>query len=210
LRALVFCGGVIEDYEAIKPFLKGELILCADGGAKHLRKLAIKPDWLLGDFDSIDGEDLEEFREKDVNILQYHRKKDYTDGEIGVEKALELGAKEIFIFGATGGRMDHTLGNVYLLEKILDQGAHGTIITGKDEIRCTRAQLSIKGSLGDYLSLLPLDPEVEGIFTTGLEYPLKGESLFRGSTRGLSNTFVEREAKITVKNGTLLVIKSMG
>jgi len=207
---LVFCGGVIEDYEKIKPYLfNRDILICADGGAKHLMALSLMPDWLLGDFDSIKRKDLEEFQKQGVKIVTYNTQKDFTDGEIGIDKALELGAREIFIFGATGGRMDHTLGNVFLLEKILDQGAFGTIITGKDEMMCTRDELILKGSLKHTISLLALDQEVEGIFTSGLEYPLKGESLFRGSTRGVSNTFVEREAKITVKNGTLLVVKSI-
>lgn len=210
MRAIVFCGGNIIDYSLVKGFIESDdCLICADSGAGHLRWLDFSPHWLVGDFDSVLGDDLSFFKSKGVLIENYDVDKDYTDGELAVRKAIDLGAKEIVIFGATGGRIDHTLGNVFLLEKIYKKDVLAKIISNNQEIMITKDSMELSGFKGDGISLFPLDQKVLGISTKGLKFPLNDETLYRGDTRGVSNEFLGDFAQINVKNGTLLVIKSI-
>lgn len=208
MKVLIFCGGHIEDYSRLVDSIEGDIIICADGGARHLRALNLIPDLLLGDFDSINKEDYNYYREKDVKILKFPEDKDYTDTELAIEEAFTYGASEITLIGATGGRLDHTLANVFLLKKILEKGIIGKIITGSDELILTKDYARINGNSSDKLTILALDKEVIGVTTVGLLYQLKDETLYCGSSRGVSNSFIANFGEVFVKKGILMIIKS--
>jgi thiamine pyrophosphokinase len=208
MKALIFCGGEIEDYVAIKKYLCGDIFICADGGARHMRKLNIVPDLLIGDFDSIIEEDLVFYKENNVRIVKFPQDKDYTDTELAIDEGVDMGAAEIVILGATGGRMDHTLSNVFLLKKMLKKGIKGKIVTANDEIMMIKDFVEIEGAPNDIISLLPFDGDVQGITTKGLFFQLQDETLYSGSSRGVSNVFSDTSCQIVVSNGVLLLVKS--
>lgn len=198
MRAVIFCGGeIVEDAKARARIKAGDRIICADSGYKHAKKMGIMPDIVLGDFDSYEREAVQ-----CDNVQTYPAKKDYTDSEIAVQYALEQGCDEILLLGATGGRLDHTLGNVYLLKTILEHGALGELYDGAVSVWLVQDAITVKGKPGDLLSVIPFAEA--GDFTThGLAYPLKNQPL---PSTGISNVFETDCVRLEVGNGRAVVL----
>ncbi|MFZ5989068.1 MAG: thiamine diphosphokinase [Bacillota bacterium] len=209
MHTIIVCNGSIIDYPYYKKYFdKAEFIICADGGASHLKSLGIIPNVLLGDFDSISGQDLDYYMKLNVEVLKFPREKDMTDTELAVSVACDRGFKDVVIIGGTGTRLDHSLSNIYLLKKMLDKGIRGRIVNEYNEIALMSDSIKVDYEDGFNLTLLPLTERVEGITTKGLYYELRGDTLEIGSSRGVSNEFVSSIAEITITSGILLVIKS--
>lgn len=209
MTAIVVCNGSICDYSYYKKYFEdAELVVCVDGGASHLKKFGIKPDILLGDFDSIKPEDLDYYKDLNVEVLKYGSDKDYTDTEIAVDILIERGFDDIVIIGGTGTRLDHSLANIFLLKKIMDRGLKGRIVNEKNEIFLASGYVRLEREEGLKITLLPLTQEVTGITTKGLLYPLKDERLVMGEGRGVSNEFADSFGEVFTKSGILMVVKS--
>jgi thiamine pyrophosphokinase len=209
MYAVVVSSGSIIDYLYYdKLFHEAGFIVCADGGAAHLKRMGIVPDVLVGDFDSIDTEHLQYYREKNVEVYKYPKEKNMTDTELAVKVAIDRGYKDIVIIGGTGGRLDHTLSNILLLKKMLDRGIMGKVVNEHNEIFLTAGSVEVIAQEEYNLTLLPVTERVEGITTKGLYYPLRGETIEMGSSRGVSNKFVAGKAQISITSGILAVIKS--
>jgi thiamine pyrophosphokinase len=191
-----------------KYFQKAELIICADGGARHLRRLGISPHIILGDFDSISGDDLNFFTNAGAEVVKFPAEKDKTDTELAVDIAVDRGCSEITIIGGLGSRMDHTLANIFILKRMLERGAKGLVVDEHNEITLIKDSITLKKDEAYRLSLLPVTGSAEGVSTRGLYYPLHDAVLELGSTWGVSNEFVSDEVEVTIKKGLLLVIKS--
>lgn len=166
------------------------------------------PDVLIGDFDTLEANILEYFRKKDVDIHEFLPVKDKSDLELAIDLATEYSAKEIIIIGALGSRMDHSLSNIMLLFHILEKGIEVKMIDDKNEIMPIKNEIKIKKGKYEYISLLPILEDLDGVELIGLEYEFSNLKLKRTSTRGISNRFKEKEAKIKVKSGMGLVILS--
>lgn len=184
------------------------LVVCADGGTETVTALGVRPDFIVGDFDSISQATLSKWRSAGVVIHQHPTAKDETDGELAVRCALEQGATDLDLLGMTGGRFDHTLGNVLLL-------AHPMLISVRAALHLENATihllrdgqtLHLHGQPGNLVSLLPISPHVHGITATGMLYPLTGESLALGPTRGVSNQLIAPVAHVRIEYGYLLVV----
>ncbi len=200
MRAVIIAGGNVCREQLGKFLREDDYIICADSGFD--RAGDINPDMLLGDFDSI-----AEFPEN-VESERFPVKKDFTDSELAVRYALEKGYKELLLFGFTGGRMDHTIANLGLLEYIEKMGGEGIIIDRNSEIRLLGRSCRLSGKPGDLVSILPLDEELCGVRTEGLEYPLAGETLYRYECRGVSNVMTGNTCLIETAGGKGFVIKS--
>ncbi len=208
MKAVIICGGEIRDYQYIKKYLKDAgLIIAADSGAMHLSGFNIVPHILVGDFDSAGPEVFSQVSPK-TQIVRFPVEKDMTDSELAVKTALEKGATHIVLLGAVGTRADHSLSNIFLLKKLLDSGINAVIADEHNEIRLINKSITIKREEGCYISLLPINGSAKGVTTTGLYYPLHNATLEVGSSLGISNTFLENEAQVTLDEGYLLVIKS--
>ncbi len=209
MQAVIICGGSVTDYDRCRKILSQDaFIICADDGARHLRKINILPDLLLGDFDSIGAEDLAYYGEKGIEIIKYPVEKDKTDSEIAVDYALERGFKNLVILGATGSRLDHTLSNIFLLKKILDSGGTGCIINENNEIYLISDSIRLKKEERCNVTLLAITKKVTGVTTKGLYYQLQDAEIYMGSSFGVSNVFTDEYAEVSIKSGLLLVIKS--
>lgn len=209
MNVLVVGSGTVESIEIIKEYYdKSSIVICADGGARYLYQIGVKPHILVGDFDSIDPEIKKFYYDSAIEIVQFPRQKDYTDMELALDIAVEKGATRIFITGATGSRLDHTLSNIQLLHKLADAGVEGIIVNGNNYIHLLTDHIEIDKKEGFYLSLVPATPRVEGITTKGLAYPLKDAVMVMGTGLGISNEFTSETAEITVKKGRLYVIVS--
>jgi len=208
MRAVIVadgCGSLGEvSWQAVRG---ADLVVAADGGAESLTSAGFWPNAVIGDFDSLSPETLDVLRDRGCEIIAHPRRKDKTDSELALGWCVERGARDIAIVGATGGeRLDHALANVFLLTAPVLDGIRVRIIDERNEVFLLRGVGTIEGEMGDTVSLIPVTPEVKGISTQGLEYPLRGGSIRMGSTLGISNVLVSERARVSVSEGSLLVI----
>ncbi len=198
MRAVIIGGGYIGDYAYIKSKINcGDYIICADGGYDHALKLGVKPNIIIGDFDSIKN------IPTDTDIIKYPVRKDFTDGELAVQYAVEHGFSDTLLLAVTGDRLDHTITDILLLT----QCENGCVLDDNNEIYLIGDRLEISGKKGDTLSILPINGDLTGITTEGLEYPLFDETLYFGKSRGVSNVMTADKCVIKAKSGMGLVIK---
>lgn len=208
-----------------------DVLIAADGGGNRVIEAGFFPDILVGDLDSITTENLERCRQYGTEIIQYPREKDETDLELALELAVariqdngispgshsdsldSLDRRSlrqerfhtIDLLGATGGRVDHLLGNLALLLSFLKKGYR---IRGKDpthEFWLIQGREYIKGQTNQEISLIPVT-EYATVRTEGLYYPLHQEILRQDSPRGISNVFLGEDAFIEVSEGIVLVV----
>lgn len=189
----------------IETILHADCRVGVDGGCRHLEQLRLLPDIAIGDMDSIGPSLLQHYIHKQVEIHRHPAKKDATDLELALETAKSRGATQVTLLGATGGRLDHCLGNIFLLAKCLDSDLPACIMDERHTLRLTANSLDVFGRVGDTLSILPVTAEVRGVTLRGLEYPLCEATLRFGSSRGLSNVFVAPKATVSLRSGRLLV-----
>jgi len=202
-RAVIFVNGNLSDVSQAKKIIKKEdFLIAVDGGVNYIKKLGLKPKIIIGDMDSIKPELLKKYKS-----IKYPRKKDKTDFELAVDYCLENKFKEIIIFGILGDRIDHLLANIFLITKIQTQNPKIKIkiLEGKKEIYILNKEITIKGKIGDEVSIIPVSEKLEGVTTEGLYYRLIDNTLSFGSTRGVSNVMNKKIVKITIKKGVALV-----
>ncbi|MBE3086953.1 MAG: thiamine diphosphokinase [Bacteroidetes bacterium] len=183
------------------------LIIVCDGGVRHLQKLGIKPDVIIGDMDSIEPAQLANYSAQGVQIIKYPANKDFTDTELALDYALNLKPTTIYIWGALGGRLDHTLANVFLLRKGKDVSIKTYLIDEYCEAFIVDKEAVFVDAKGVTISLFAFSPKVEGLSLSGFVYPLQDAILSMGESRGVSNIINEADAKISVRVGNLLVIR---
>jgi thiamine pyrophosphokinase len=194
------------------------LVIAADGGARHAPALGVQLDRWVGDGDSVDPAELERLAAAGVTLERADADKDESDTELAVLAAVRAGADAVTIIGALGGvRIDHALANIGLLRHpdlegkpawLYDElGSRLSLLSAPGEPGSAVAR-ELAGRPGDLVSLLPVGRAVEGVRTEGLRFPLHGEDLAGGRTRGLSNVRIEPVARITVDSGWLLVIET--
>lgn len=215
MRAAIFSGGSMEE-EFVKKYLAGwrpDCILAADRGLEFCRRNQIRPDVILGDFDSVDPEIIEQYEKQEkIPVRRFNPVKDATDTAIAMNQALEMGAGEICFFGATGTRLDHTLSNIYNLRLLRERGIYGSIVDAHNRITMPPGQeIRLKKSeqFGTYVSLFPFGREVRGLTLQGFKYPLEDYTLTLGDG-GLSasNEIVEDTACIRYREGALILVES--
>lgn len=206
-RAVIFVNGDLPDPAAVENLLlPDDLWIAADGGLRHLRAMGKLPHLLVGDLDSVDPDVLPELQAAGVRVLRYPPAKDETDLELALNAALENGAERILLIGALGGRLDQTLGNLFLLADPRFANLDVRLDDGQVEVCLIRSQAEIHGLPGDTVSLLPLGAPVEGVTTQGLQYPLVAATLLPYRTRGISNVLMGTFARVSLQSGLLICV----
>ena len=185
---------------------KDALVIAADSGLENARALGIEPSACVGDYDSLG-------RTPDVGagieVITVPTEKDVTDTQLAVELALQRGATDITIIGGLGGRLDHTLSNLAILEDLVNKRVRATITDGQNRVRLLRNDSTILPRSGyTYVSLLALDPLCKGVEIEGVKYPLKNARLSRTFGYAVSNEITGNCCFISVRKGTLLVVES--
>ena len=209
MRTLIFANGIFSQPEnALADIRPSDHLIAADGGALHCLRLGIQPHIVIGDFDSLEPETLAQLEAGGAVLRRYPTRKDETDLELALFAALAEAPDEIIIYGALGARWDMTLANLLMLGHPAFQQASVTLVDGCQRLRLLHGgeALELHGGAGDTVSLVPLTPDTAGIHTHGLEYPLQGEALAFGGTRGVSNVLVESPARISLDQGLLVCI----
>ena len=209
MKGLIICGGSVEDTQYLKRYLNDiDLVICADRGGMYAKQMGIMPHLLLGDMDSIPKDVLNYYRENKIEMELFPSEKDMTDSEIAIWRAVSMGCDELVIMGAVGSRIDHSMANICMLKKLLEKNIKAVIVNKNNEIRLINDSIELTKDEGYCVSLLPLTKKVSGITTKGLYYSLNDGELEMGISLGVSNEFAYDVAKITIKEGLLLVIKS--
>lgn len=212
-RCLIITGGTL-DLDFAGSFLKNQRfqkVIAVDAGLKKALELGLEPDTVVGDFDTVDPEVLAFYRQKEHIVWDVHQpEKDETDTELALLKAQALGCREIVVLGATGGRMDHTLGNIHLLFPCLQKGIHAYILDPQNKLYLIDGPTVYqrKKMWGKYISFLPLTETVHGITLEGFKYPLNERDIEIGASLCISNELTEEEGRITFRDGVLICVES--
>jgi thiamine pyrophosphokinase len=207
---LVVAGGEIRDTAFLRSKiseLKPAEIICADSGAGYLHTIGMVPHVIIGDMDSLSPGMLEHFTERGSRIIKFPEGKNETDTQLALEYAFDAVPDEIYVFGAFGTRIDHTLANVSLLALGVKKGITIKFIDEWCETFVVDGESTIEGEPGQTVSLLPLSDTVTGITIEGFEYPLNDGMMEIGIPYGVSNRLIAARGVISVKSGHLLVIR---
>lgn len=208
---LIFANGDLPSTNWIKPYLdQAAVIIAADGGMRHLQALNHRPDFLIGDLDSLPSGALAELETAGVELVSYPRAKDETDLELALLYAVEHFDGPVYVFAAAGGRLDQTVGNVLLLAHTALAGREVKLLSEHQRAWLVRDHTTITGEPGDRVSLLPIGGAVEIAHTAGLQWSLENENLTFGPARGLSNVMTAAEATVILNSGWLLCVHTAG
>jgi thiamine pyrophosphokinase len=207
MRAAIVANGELEDSERLRALWRdATLRIAADGGAMNARRaLALPPHIISGDMDSMDADTFAWCKASHVELIRHPRAKVKTDLELALDLARERGASEIVLLGVLGGRFDQQLANVLLLVSMARARMPTRIVGHAFEAQVAWEHAIVMGHSGETVSLIPLTPQVEGVATEGLLYPLRDETLYLGSTRSISNELVTTHAEVILTSGVLLV-----
>ena len=185
---------------------RGVPVITADGGLAHARALGLEVTTVVGDLDSVDAETVAAASTAGAEILRHPVEKDATDLELALDVALELRPARILVLAGGGGRLDHLLGGLLLLGASRYAEVQLDAVVGTARVHVVRRERVLAGDPGQLVSLLALHGAAEGVTTDGLRYPLANETLEPGSTRGISNVFAAREARVHVARGVLAAV----
>mgnify|MGYP001135150501 FL=1 len=211
MKTLIITGGKINKNFA-KKYLKSnkyDIIIAVDKGLETIDYLKLEPQYILGDFDSVNTKILEKYKTQNIKIIKLNPEKDLTDTHSAIDLALEIKSTEITILGAIGTRLDHTMANIHILKQALDKNIKAKIVNEKNEIELINKEIIIKKDDNyKYVSIIPLTTNVTGITIEGMKYIINDYTLSIGDSLGVSNEQIDKEAKISIKTGILVVIKS--
>ena len=222
-QALIFSAGsadyelgrrILSEWKELGLMRRG-LIIAADGGLKWCSHLQVKPDILVGDFDSAGydpgTEEIDRYRkDRSIRVRSFPPEKDWTDTQIALRQALNEGCRRIYLLGGTGTRLDHVMGNIALMPLALEEGADLILLDPNNRIYMRSRPFSIlkKQQWGRYVSLFAFGGPVRGLTLRGMKYPLQDHTLVCEGSLGLSNEISEESAYITFQSGRLIVAET--
>jgi thiamine pyrophosphokinase len=206
MHAFIITGGAIHPDNIPERPEKDALVIAADSGLDNAKALGIEVSAVVGDYDSLGhAPDVP----SSVEVVTVPTEKDVTDTQLAVETAIERGADDIVIIGGLGGRLDHTLSNLAILEELTAKKVRCVIEDGQNRVRLLSSDSTILPRSGyTYVSLLALDPIVKGVEIEGVKYPLKNAKLSRTFQYAVSNEITGNCCFISVRKGALLVVES--
>ena len=224
MKILIITGGRIDEDFALG-FLNShsfDHVIAVDGALAFWDKVEskldknIRLDHIVGDFDTLSPEILENYvRRDDAQIHRFNPIKDYTDTDIAVKLAIELAGGRgyeghIYMLGAIGSRMDHSLANIQLLKFIGEAGMKGYVMDTHNRISLVSGEVILKRSqlFGDFLSLIPLSMSLYGVTMEGFKYEVDRIDVMMGESRCVSNEVYQEECRIVIEEGEALLIES--
>lgn len=183
----------------------GDCIICADAGYKKALENSIVPDLVVGDFDSL-GE-----IPRLENVEVHPAEKDETDTFLALTCGIERGYKSFAVFGALGGRLDHTFANLQLLKYLAEREIECTFYSPGETVTALKnSQIEFSENEQGTVSVFSLSDKSEGVTERGLKYSLENAVLTSSFPLGVSNEFIGKKASISVKNGVLMIVRERG
>ncbi|CAM4025381.1 thiamine pyrophosphokinase [Bacillus manliponensis] len=207
----ILAGGPTENCADFSLYESDGVIWAAvDRGVYRLLKLGIKPVAAFGDYDSVTKEELAWMQEQKHDLHIVAKEKDETDLEIAIRWAIAQKPMEIRIFGATGGRLDHSLANIQMLLKGLHANIKMSVVDNKNEISVQKpgTYYVAKSTQFPYVSFVPMSEQVDGITLRGFKYPLTNQTIQWGSTLCISNELIVEKGTFSFTTGILMMVRS--
>lgn len=190
-----------------------DYLIAVDGGIMYCQLLQVEPDLIIGDFDSVTGEwkdavlTIKEAAPGKVEVLL--PEKDETDMYAALNKGLESGYRNFRIYGATGGRFEHTFANIQCLLYLKHHDATGYIMDGNGMMLVIENEsVSFRPETEGYLSVFALNKEAFGVSIKGMKYTLDGYTMKNDYPIGISNEFIGQTAEVSIRDGQLVLMVS--
>ncbi len=198
-------GGISTDAE--------DYVIAVDGGLGYARLLGLKPDLIIGDFDSVSEAEASEVEALEQRlperVVRLPEEKDDTDMLAALKEGLARGYRDFRIYAGTGGRFDHTFANIQCLLFLKNQGAIGYLVDGTGMMLVIRNEaVRFQKSVEGIMSLFSLVEETRGVTIEGMRYPLKDAVIRNDFPIGISNLFIGEEAMVSVEDGSLICMIS--
>lgn len=208
-RCVVLSAGLFRDPEILRRLLRKEdWFVAADGGLRLAKALDVQPDLLVADFDSVEESSAASLA-AGAEVVRLPVEKDCTDTLAAVQIALKRGYRNFLLLGCTGGRLDHTLANIAVLQYLLENGTNAQLADENNLLRLVKpGHYTIPSQNGYKLSLLPYAGNVEGVTLRGAAYPLRDATLTTAFPLGVSNEFVDEAVEISFTQGILMIFLS--
>ncbi|MDR1495770.1 MAG: thiamine diphosphokinase [Clostridiales Family XIII bacterium] len=194
----------------------GDYVVCADGGLRYALDAGIRPDVVIGDFDSADEDDVARIAvSADAEIIRLNTEKDDTDLLAAVKYGISKALSDFLVVGGLSGRFDHSMGNVQALSFLLDMRCSGWIRDGAN--RCVMigssrdgaGRIELEPDDTSYFSVFSYTERSQGVTIRNAKYETCGELFTHSYPRGVSNEFIEGKlAEIEVVDGRLLIALS--
>lgn len=210
VKTIIITGGNINEEFIKNEISKGNYknIIAVDKGLEILDTCKIRPNYIIGDFDSLNENILEKYiNDSSIKIIKLNPEKDFTDTHMAIKLAIELQSTEITIIGAIGTRIDHTLANIHILKEPLEKNIKCNILNENNNITLINKTTIVKKEY-PYISLIPLTTKVEGVTLKGFKYTLNEATMKIGESVGVSNEQIDKDGIIEIKEGILVVIQS--
>lgn len=208
-RVLIIANGEPDFPDSIVSIIKSDdVVICADGGSNQAIRLGIIPRLIVGDLDSIEPNTLEGFKVSGTEIRKYPRDKDASDLELALEAAMEFAPDEILCTGVLGNRQDHSLTNTFLIGRYASLGSKISLLgaTWQAQFVTNTQPCIFMGCPGDIFSIIPMVATVYGVTVDGVKWPLRDELLPWGSSRTVSNEFMDQRVSVRLTDGLLLAL----
>ena len=179
-----------------------DFVIAADKGYEALEAYGVPPDLVVGDFDSLG------YMPQHPNVTRLPAEKDDTDMVFALRRGLDMGYRRFVLLGGLGGRLEHTLGNLQLLDWLSTQGAVGFLAGEKTVVTALRdGSLTFPPAMSGYLSVLCSSGAAHGVTLSNLKYPLTDYNMTSSFPIGVSNEFLpDQPASVSVKDGCLLLV----
>jgi len=203
--AFVFCAG--GPARASLPVLPDDvLVIAADAGVAEAERLDFHVDLLVGDLDSASPEAVARVEASGGSVQRHPVDKDASDLELAMEAAVAAEVRRIVVVGGDRGRLDHLLGNAFLLGSERWAGIEVDAVFGDATLHVIRDDRTFEGAIGELVSLYAVGGVARGITTDGLRWSLHDADLQPGSSLGLSNELVDTHARVRLEDGVVLAI----
>ena len=207
------CGSAVCADGGIAVCADGDYIVCADGGYAICAAAGFRPAAVIGDFDSLSAELIDEIDALGVERVIYPSEKDDTDTMLCVKYGLERGFGRFLIIGGIGGDFGHTMANLQVLSFLTDMKCEAEIMTGRERVlmvggeAAAPAPLVFTGRPGLRFSVLSYAERSSGVSIRNAKYELSDAALTHSCPLGVSNECVNTDpVTVSVRYGRLLVI----
>lgn len=203
----VIVGGVrINDTAKVKSYInESDFVIACDSGIETVKELSIRPNLIVGDFDSCEKPDT------DIETITLPVAKDDTDTMFAAKEAVKRGFDEVVFLGVIGERIDHTLANVYILSYLDKQAVKGLIVDDYSESLIIGQNSVNVGQISDnysYFSLICLEGEVDGVTIKNAKFPLENGTITPNHQYATSNEVLPgKVAEVTIEKGSALLVK---
>ena len=211
MNIAIISGGKAPSKDLLEKYLdKVSYIIAADSGCECLYEYNIIPDLIVGDFDSSNKKILEEMKKKVKEIIEFPPEKDYTDTEIAIIEGIKRGAKKIYLFAATGSRVDHMLGNLGLILTYKKKGIEIEVLDDNNRIYLAQNKMILYGEYGENIGFHAFSDVVKNFKVKGAKYNIyNGYDMHLLDPRAICNEFLDTPIEISFDEGELLIIHSI-